>query len=73
MGGADGRGFVIQRLGGDNRNNMLTILYRRDYLVSVAKPPGLLVHRTGLDAGETRLRCSCCATRSADRSGRCIG
>lgn len=33
---------------------MLTILYRNDYLVSVAKPPGLLVHRTGLDAGETR-------------------
>ena len=33
---------------------MLTILYRDDYLVSVAKPPGLLVHRTGLDAGETR-------------------
>ncbi|MEO0003048.1 MAG: tRNA pseudouridine synthase [Pseudomonadota bacterium] len=33
---------------------MLTLLYRDDYLVSVAKPPGLLVHRTGLDAGETR-------------------
>lgn len=33
---------------------MLTILYRDDYLVSIAKPPGLLVHRTGLDAGETR-------------------
>ena len=32
---------------------MLTILYRDDYLVSVAKPSGLLVHRTGLDAGET--------------------
>ena len=25
-----------------------------DYLAAVAKPPGLLVHRTGLDAGETR-------------------
>src|SRR5574343_1735858 len=33
---------------------MLTILYRADYLVSVDKPPGLLVHRSGLDAGETR-------------------
>jgi tRNA pseudouridine65 synthase len=33
---------------------MLSILYRDDYLVSVDKPPGLLVHRTGLDAGETR-------------------
>jgi tRNA pseudouridine65 synthase len=33
---------------------MLEILYQDDYLVAVAKPPGLLVHRTGLDAGETR-------------------
>ncbi|NIC41511.1 pseudouridine synthase [Aquabacterium sp. A08] len=33
---------------------MLTILYQDDYLVSVDKPAGLLVHRTGLDAGETR-------------------
>jgi tRNA pseudouridine65 synthase len=33
---------------------MLKILYLDDYLVAVAKPPGLLVHRTGLDAGETR-------------------
>ena len=33
---------------------MLEILYRDDYLAAVAKPPGLLVHRTGLDAGETR-------------------
>jgi len=33
---------------------MLSILYLDDYLVSVNKPPGLLVHRTGLDAGETR-------------------
>lgn len=32
----------------------MNILYRDDYLVSVDKPPGLLVHRTGLDAGETR-------------------
>jgi tRNA pseudouridine65 synthase len=33
---------------------MLDILYLDDYLAAVAKPPGLLVHRTGLDAGETR-------------------
>ncbi|MBO9539089.1 pseudouridine synthase [bacterium] len=33
---------------------MLSILYSDDYLVAVDKPPGLLVHRTGLDAGETR-------------------
>jgi len=33
---------------------MLEILYQDDYLVAVNKPPGLLVHRTGLDAGETR-------------------
>jgi tRNA pseudouridine65 synthase len=33
---------------------MLEILYVDDYLAAVNKPPGLLVHRTGLDAGETR-------------------
>ncbi len=33
---------------------MLDILYLDDYLAAVTKPPGLLVHRTGLDAGETR-------------------
>jgi len=33
---------------------MLDILSRDDYLAAVHKPPGLLVHRTGLDAGETR-------------------
>lgn len=33
---------------------MLQILLRDDYLAVVCKPPGLLVHRTGLDAGETR-------------------
>lgn len=33
---------------------MLDILYRDDYLAAVHKPAGLLVHRTGLDAGETR-------------------
>ena len=32
----------------------MKILYRDDYLAAVHKPPGLLVHRTGLDAGETR-------------------
>jgi tRNA pseudouridine65 synthase len=31
----------------------LSILYRDDYLAFIDKPPGLLVHRTGLDAGET--------------------
>jgi tRNA pseudouridine65 synthase len=41
-------------LAGDNKNNMLDILYLDDYLAAVTKPPGLLVHRTGLDAGETR-------------------
>ena len=33
---------------------MLEILYRDDYLAAVAKPPGLLVHRTALDKGETQ-------------------
>jgi tRNA pseudouridine65 synthase len=33
---------------------MLSILYADEYVVAVNKPPGLLVHRTGLDAGETR-------------------
>jgi tRNA pseudouridine65 synthase len=33
---------------------MLSILYCDDHLAAVDKPPGLLVHRTGLDAGETR-------------------
>jgi tRNA pseudouridine65 synthase len=33
---------------------MLTILYQDEHLAAVHKPPGLLVHRTGLDAGETR-------------------
>ncbi|MNS30807.1 tRNA pseudouridine synthase C [compost metagenome] len=33
---------------------MLSILYSDDHLVAVDKEPGLLVHRTGLDAGETR-------------------
>lgn len=33
---------------------MLRILHQDDVLVAVDKPPGLLVHRTGLDAGETQ-------------------
>jgi tRNA pseudouridine65 synthase len=33
---------------------MLTVLYLDDQLAAVSKPPGLLVHRTGLDAGETQ-------------------
>ena len=33
---------------------MLRILYRDEHLIAIDKPPGLLVHRTGLDAGETR-------------------
>lgn len=33
---------------------MLDVVYQDPYLVAIDKPPGLLVHRTGLDAGETR-------------------
>ena len=33
---------------------MLHILHRDQHLIAIDKPPGLLVHRTGLDAGETR-------------------
>ncbi len=33
---------------------MLPILYQDAHLVAIDKPPGLLVHRSGLDAGETR-------------------
>ncbi|MGM9425596.1 pseudouridine synthase [Hydrogenophaga sp. MI9] len=33
---------------------MLRILHRDEHLIAIHKPPGLLVHRTGLDAGETR-------------------
>ena len=32
----------------------MRILYQDEWLVAVDKPPGLLVHRTGLDAGETQ-------------------
>ncbi len=37
-----------------NADAPLTILYRDAHLIAIHKPPGLLVHRTGLDAGETR-------------------
>lgn len=33
---------------------MIDVVYQDPYLVAIDKPPGLLVHRTGLDAGETR-------------------
>ncbi|QCB48324.1 pseudouridine synthase [Hydrogenophaga sp. PAMC20947] len=33
---------------------MLHILHHDHHLIAIHKPPGLLVHRTGLDAGETR-------------------
>jgi tRNA pseudouridine65 synthase len=33
---------------------MLTVLHRDEHVVAVYKPAGLLVHRTGLDAHETR-------------------
>ena len=32
----------------------LHILWRDEHLVALYKPAGWLVHRTGLDAGETR-------------------
>lgn len=32
----------------------LHILWQDDHLVALYKPAGWLVHRTGLDAGETR-------------------
>lgn len=32
----------------------LTQLWRDEYLIAIHKPAGWLVHRTGLDAGETR-------------------
>lgn len=35
-------------------SEILSILHRDAHLVAVNKPPGLLVHRSGLDAGETR-------------------
>lgn len=34
---------------------MLSILWRDDRLIAIHKPAGWLVHRTGLDAGETRI------------------
>lgn len=32
----------------------LPVLWRDEHLVAIFKPAGWLVHRTGLDAGETR-------------------
>jgi tRNA pseudouridine65 synthase len=44
----------IRRLAPTDNRPMLRILYRDEHLIAIHKPPGLLVHRTGLDAGETR-------------------
>jgi tRNA pseudouridine65 synthase len=44
----------LKNVAGDNKNNMLDILYLDDYLAIVNKPAGWLVHRTPLDKGETR-------------------
>ena len=44
----------LKNVAGDNKNNMLDILYLDDYLAIVHKPAGWLVHRTPLDKGETR-------------------
>jgi tRNA pseudouridine65 synthase len=52
---------------------MLNILYRDDYLAAVDKPPGLLVHRTGLDAGETRFAVQLLRDQIGQPSGRCTG
>jgi tRNA pseudouridine65 synthase len=40
--------------GTDAATNPLSILYQDDYLIAIDKPAGLLVHRTKLDARETR-------------------
>lgn len=53
-----------------NHTTELSLLYRDDDLLVVDKPPGLLVHRTGLDAHETdtvveRLRAQCGAETTA--------
>lgn len=37
-----------------HHGGMLRILYQDEFLIAIDKPPGLLVHRTGLDAGETQ-------------------
>jgi tRNA pseudouridine65 synthase len=44
----------------------LTILFQDDSLVAIAKPAGLLVHRTAIDAGETRF----CVQLLRDQIGR---
>jgi len=40
--------------GTDTTTDPLSILFQDDYLIAVDKPAGLLVHRTKLDARETR-------------------
>lgn len=45
---------------------MLTVLHRDEHLVAIAKPSGLLVHRTALDARET----DCAVQRLRDQLGR---
>lgn len=35
-------------------NDPLSILYRDEHYIAINKPPGLLVHRSGIDAKETR-------------------
>lgn len=35
-------------------DNILPILYQDDHYIAINKPPALLVHRTGIDARETR-------------------
>ncbi len=58
MATASSIGFLGQArmLGGDapERQAPLTVLWRDEHVVVVHKPAGWLVHRTGLDAGETR-------------------
>lgn len=53
------RGPLTASAPGDNTRvsettDRLPLLFRDDHLVAVDKPAGVLVHRTGLDAGETR-------------------
>lgn len=44
----------MQSLAPPIQRQTLSILYQDEQLVAIDKPPGLLVHRTGLDAGETQ-------------------
>ena len=38
----------------DSNDQPLPILYRDDHYIAISKPPGLLVHRSAIDAQETR-------------------